>query len=242
MIYINPRKGLDRESKKELAIQIDNSRVLGWKPKDIILVTNFEYEYNGVRSVVIEENLWCDYWAQVSKINALIYMFENGMIGDSLYWFHDLDAFQAHPILENELGLEGIDVGFTDYGYRRKWNTGSFFFKKSAEDILKLMRDRAYELQVDEERALENMTENNDVNVNNRIKRLNSTYNFPGSKGGRVNMNRLYRNVIKPVKVLHFHPERKEGRYFDMLKGNNSVNVCFIPERTLRVFEYHGIK
>ena len=34
--------------------QIDNSLAFGWKPEDIIIATNFEFEYNGVKTVIFE--------------------------------------------------------------------------------------------------------------------------------------------------------------------------------------------
>ena len=46
LIYIGPTDKFDDEHEVLTKIQIDNSLDLGWKKEDILLVTNFPYEYN----------------------------------------------------------------------------------------------------------------------------------------------------------------------------------------------------
>jgi hypothetical protein len=241
LIFINQERVLTGENEYMAKIQIDNSLDLGWQREDILFATNFPYEYNGVSALVLSDDTWCDYWPQMSKMNALVALFERKVIGQDLYWFHDLDAFQAYGITEEELGLGDTEMGFTDYGYNAKWNTGSFFFKQSAEDALRLIRDRAYELHTDEERALVDLATGNVAGINERYKRLNHTYNWPGSKNGERYFARMYGNVAKPVKVLHFHPLRRQGRYFSLLGGDNELGIPLIPERLREVFRRHGI-
>jgi hypothetical protein len=48
LIYISPEHKFLPEYDKLVRIQIDNSLELGWKKEDIMLVTNFIFEYNGV--------------------------------------------------------------------------------------------------------------------------------------------------------------------------------------------------
>ena len=84
LIYINPAKDFvdskDRTNIKELAkIQIDNSLDLGWAVEDIVFVTNFPYEYGGVKALVIDDDsLFCDIsgtaYGKASKINVILYL------------------------------------------------------------------------------------------------------------------------------------------------------------------------
>ena len=154
LIYVNPSKSfLDyhwRDENKLLAkIQIDNSLALGWKKEDIILVTNFNYEYRGVKSMVVNDDLFCKVSYTATKIKVILHLFDKDIIGDDLYWFHDFDAFQLEKITEEELCLENAVFALTDYGkttineFRdRRWSTGSIFFKKDAERIFRMMMQK----------------------------------------------------------------------------------------------------
>ena len=44
---------------KLIKVQIDNSLECGWDPKDIIIATNFDFKYKGVKTYVLDEI--CDY-------------------------------------------------------------------------------------------------------------------------------------------------------------------------------------
>ena len=76
---------------------------------------------------------------QASKINAIIKLFENGIIKKGeLYWFHDLDAFQLQPITEDEIGISDNEIALTDFGGGKyfggedRWSGGVIFFKSGA--------------------------------------------------------------------------------------------------------------
>ena len=201
LIYIHPRKDFDEEHKALVRIQIDNS-LRFWDREDIIIVTNFAYEYNGIRPLVLDDSLYCDHWSQSSKINCICHLFSMGVM-EGLCWFHDFDAYQLSPITKGEFDLGDMEAGFTDYGWSEKWNTGSFFFGSKTNDIFKLMREKLYEHRYDEEKALMSLAENNVDNINARIKRLNITYN--------IGMNKVGQNLQiadKPLKVIHFHPKK----------------------------------
>jgi len=203
LIYVNPRKGFDEEHSILAKIQIDNSFRLGWKKEDILMATNFPFEYNGFKSIEIPDSCFCDHWPRSSKITGIIHLLQSSII-DELCWFHDFDAFQLCPIVGSELGLDGLDMGFTDYGWKSRWNTGSFFFRPNALEIFIAMSDALYMFKSDEEDALALLIKHDANNINGRYKKLNITYN--------IGMNKLNRNVevaTKPLKVLHFHPGKR---------------------------------
>lgn len=244
LIYINPSKEFNDEHKLLAKIQIDNSIDLGWKKEDIIFVTNFEYEYKGIKSLVVSNENYCSHCSQASKINTIIDLFEQNIIKEGeLYWFHDFDAFQMEVITEYELKLDLADFGLTDYGRMSRWSTGSIFFKKSAKDIFCWIKESVYNNKTDEERALVILTDSNTNKINERIKKINLTYNFTALHTGRC-----YKTVEKPIKVIHFHPFRVSqfGRYFDVLgffmHGKNNLNEPIITDRLMEIFKYHGIK
>jgi hypothetical protein len=237
-----------------IKIQIDNSLDLGWKREDILLVTNFPYEYNGVKAIIIGDNNLCKFTRQASKINAILTLFESGLIKDELYFFHDLDVFQMEPI---ELEIPKDSIATTDYGGSDLWNTGVIFFRQNTWDIFKKIREVVYKYKTDEERALMALT-GHDVgmtsahsvgklipadkeNFNERVIKLNPTYNFIPRY-----LEESYKLAEKPIKCVHFHLIKKkkwekESQYDIVVKGQNSLGIPLVNERLKLILNKHGL-
>lgn len=235
LIYLNPAKEFDEESAKLIKIQVDNSLELGWVKENIILFTNFPYKYKGVEAKVIE-NGYCEFKKELTKITTLTYLYDVGLIEDkTLYWCHDLDAYQLEPISESELGLTKLDAGFCDYCRVPKWQLGSFFFKMGAEDIFREIAKRIRPGFIDEDAMVE-MTNKNIVNINHRIKRLNGTYDF-----GMRRIDYCYEKAIKPLKVLHFHPHNPLLNTLAIaMHGKNRIGKPLMTERLIKVFNRYN--
>jgi len=225
LIYINPlEKKFSKEHDDLTKIQIDNSLKLGWKSKDIVLVTNFDYEYRGVKSIIVGDYTVFDQ-DRSTKIPAINELFERGLIENDLYWFHDHDAFQLVPF---QIELEK-DAGFTTHGYSGLWNAGSFFFKKNAMDIFvniwKLMNERG----TNEQNALTYMWQNDINGINDRYTLMNQTYNL-----GIYHIDRLLKIAEKPLKVAHFHAHKP--RHLDLFRSRG-----LLPESLLTIFKQYEI-
>lgn len=201
--FIDPLKKFNKEHEELTKIQIDNSLELGWKPEDILLVTNFPYEYRGVKAYLVGDD--CFYgknnFIRSTKIPVINRLYENGDVKE-LIWFHDNDAFQMEPFDEERIRLEmdGMCMGITSHGWTRKWNAGSFFFDEKARDIFIKTRECMDERNLDEQDALQHLIDNNLVG---NIKNLNLTYNF-----GIYYHIYTYKRVAKPLMVAHFHPHK----------------------------------
>jgi hypothetical protein len=198
MVFVSPEKKFNDENKVYVEIQIENS-LNYWKKEDIMLVTNFPYEYMGVKALVVPDTLFSSVSRCAIKINVICYLLENGLINE-LTWFHDTEAWQLAPLdlkLDKELGL-------TDYGWSSKWNGGSMFFEPTTLDIFRLWKKAIEERKEDDERALMYLTKNNICEINSRIQRLNITYNL-GKR--RVDENLMW--AEEPIRVAHFHPYRE---------------------------------
>ena len=249
LIYINPLKHFNAVSRAYMynstlaKIQIDNSIDLGWKKEDILLITNFPYSYNGVKSIIVDSSLYCPFRPLSTKTVTVSYLLEKDMVEKGqLYWVHDFDAYQLNPINENDLDLNSADVGFTDYGWSPKWCMGSYFFKSSAKDIFRLIKGIIYKNKAEDERALVSLLRNGHENILERIKKLNITYNF-----GMRNVVHNYKIAEKPLKVLHFHPYYKDNRMPEstldcFMYGKNELNMPLMNERLIKIFKSHGIE
>jgi len=250
--FNNPRPDVANDAGALVKVQFENSRALGWKKEDILLFTNFEFQYGDLKAHVLKDVEFFDRKPQASKINAIIKLFENGLIQDKqLYWFHDIDAFQLQPIIEAEIDISDKEIALTDYGVRfrgggggewsSRWNTASIFFRSDSKDIFDRIKEVMYKKRIDEEEALGFLTIE-DPHIRKRVKKINNTYNFTG-----YNIRSCYKQSVKPLKVAHFHPMgglRREGienllRFF---KGENSINTPLITERLIKILKYHRIR
>jgi len=240
LIFIHPNKKFNEETAKLVKIQIDNSLDLGWKAEDILLVTNFDYEYNGIKSIVIDgESIYYPPMPRSTNTLAVPYLIDNGITKeDVLYWVHDFDAYQMNPITKTELELNEVDVGLTTYGWSRKWCLGSFFYRPSAKDIFEWIKNTVHEYSIEDERALVHLTRSNFNNINDRYKILNITYNF-----GMRKVEHNYTIAEKPIKVVHFHPYYSKFPTLDsFMYGKNALDMPLMNERLIRIFKEHNIK
>lgn len=236
--FDNPRPDLENDAHILIKVQIDNSLKLGWKKEDILLFTNFEYEYGGIRASVLKNVEFFERKPQASKINAIVKLFKDGVIKEGeLYWFHDLDAFQLRPIEESEIDQGTADMWLTDYGRNPRWSTGTIFFRKSSEDIFDRIKEVMYRDNIDEERALGELT-GSDESIQKRVQKINKSYNF-----NAPNIRSCYKMAIKPLRIVHFHPFVKIGELssFDFFKGKNKLNIPLITEGLIKIFNNHEI-
>lgn len=246
LIYTGPNKKFSEEDAILARIQIDNCLDLGWKRSDILLVTDFEYEYNGVKALVIKDEVYYDFDLNANKLPVTLYLINQGLIKpDELYWCHDFDAFELNKIDEAELDLKNFDLGLVPYFYKPEWQFGSFFFKSSAKDILQLMdtttRSKPH-LSRNNEKTLTKLIRH-DMISSKRYKKLNVTYSIM-----KRYLETVYSEAIKPVKVLHFRPsDPKDERMTDsalkmFMYGKNPLRLPLMNDRLIKVFDKHGIK
>lgn len=225
LIYINPEKKISQEHDDLTKIQIDNSLALGWKAEDIILVTNFPYAYKGVKAIIVDDYEVFDQ-NRSTKIPAIIQLFRDRLIeDDTVYWFHDHDAFQLESF---DIDLQK-DVGFTTHGaYSPVWNAGSFFFKKSAQDIFIKIWELMNQRNTNEQDALTYMWQENINNINERYELISSAYNI-----GIYKIEENLKRAGMSPKVAHFHPHKQ--RHLDLFRD-------ILPERLIKIFNKYGIR
>jgi hypothetical protein len=258
MIYVNPTKSFTNpnakfwkyETKDLVKVQIENSFRLGWDVGDILLVTNFPYEYRGVKAFEVGDDCYCEISPTASKINTIIRLFEMGVIKDELYWFHDFDAFQLQRFTGKELEI-GKDIAMAEYGkttisssHDRRLSTGSIFFNNKSRDIFEEIKNRVYGYKCNEEVAFLLVLRRDRIRVKERFQRLNVTYNFAMQKR---DLGSNFETAEKPLKVLHFHPT--DERAVDSghtgvevcIYGMNRLNMVLVPPQLSLIFKQHGV-
>jgi hypothetical protein len=260
MLFVHPSKDFLEEQRTSIKIEIDNSLSLGWKVEDIILATNFPYEYNGVRSLLVSNDNYCgDISPCASIINVIVELFERKLIEKGeLYWYHDTDAYQLYDITESEIDLGEADIGLVEMGNRQKISASSIFFKSSAEDFFERAKEIMYKYRINEELALNTLSSNNLLwatgsqsdaktkfvplnlpgaeNAHKRVKKLNVTYDLEWDSLGQH-----YQLAVKPIKVAHFHFS-SDISLDSFMYGKNSLKMILAPKRLIKIFEKHGVK
>ncbi len=220
LIYIGPEPKFSPEHEALTKIQIDNSLELGWKPEDILLVTDFDWEYRGVKSYVLKGDYSALDGNRSSKILVINQLFKDGMIKDGeTYWFHDHDAFQLEPM---DLGVNV--AAFTDHGWKETWNAGSFFFDSWARILFQQIFDSMVERNTNEQDAWTYLWDTGAVEK----KLLNITYNL-----GIYHLKSNIDKADKPLMVAHFHPHKP--RHLNLFRN-------LIPERLVKIFNNYGIR
>ncbi len=245
LIYTGPNKKFNKENEILIKIQIDNSLDLGWKKENLIIATDFPYEYKGVKSILLPEGLYYDFDLRAGKIPPIIYLLGKKILNENeLYWCHDLDAFELNRINESELGLTNLELGLTHYIYKPEWQCGSFFFRSSAKDIFKLI-DKTTRLRPhlsrNNEKTLTKLINDNAIN-SVRYKKMNVTYNIMKKYLGTI-----YSKAEKPLKVIHFSPWDKDVTMPDttlnmFMYGKNSLKIPLMNKRIIKIFNKYGIK
>ena len=166
MVYMSPQKKFLDKTEYLVKAQIDKSLLLGWKKEDIVLVTNFPYEYQGIKAMVVDNQ-------ERAPIAGVIFQFiSQGVVKEAeLWWYHDLDVFQTHPMDSPMIDLEDTTAGFTEDGAGRL-DTSSFFFRTDSDKLFEWMKNRAHRLRSDEATALASLAAENYRNINILYKKL----------------------------------------------------------------------
>ncbi len=214
--------------------QIDNSLELNWKPEDIILATNFDFEYKGVKSYILEKT--CNYSQFFNKEYAIYELLDKGIIKDTNLFYHDLDAFQ---LTEFEFPKFNGDWGTCVYPKSdgHSCQCGVMYIKPSALDIFKQMVDIM---------EVNGFTSSNDEVVirgfvkqspefGHRVSVLDTSWNV-----GMSDFKERYNGAIQPLKVVHFHPDDR-NQYDTMVEGKNELNVKIVNDRLLSIIKRHDL-
>jgi len=203
--------------------QIENSLQFGWIPEDIILLTNFEFSYMGIKAIPIKLNNFCFTGSKVFGVKWLMDYTEY----EGPFWAHDLDAWQNAPVTLPKFK----DAGFAPYS-RHKINGGVQFWRRSGHDLLnEVVAALIKNSSAREEPTLDKYCLNNEK----RVAILNSKWNV-GCSGF---IPRYERADEHPVKVCHFHPDNRIAWQTHALDRNATGIVSVTPELEALVRKYY---
>lgn len=202
------------ELENYLKAQIDNSLRYGWCVDDIIIGTNFDFEYKGIKNHHLH-NI-CDWSGFNNFWYGALELVKRGVI-DSNFWLHDHDSWQINTL---EFPKFNGDVAGVEYGGTNEWNCGSIYFNDNSENTLQYIVDT--------------LEENKNVNVSsdeviiaslrrhspikNLFVSINSRWNI-----GLTHYHHRLKNAIPPYQVFSFKPHLPQFR-----ETLSSKNLLFL--------------
>ena len=203
----------DEELFNSFKAQIDNSLARGWKKEDIILGTNFDFEYNGIKNKqltdICKENPFCN------KFYGMLELMNQGILNDD-FWFHDQDSWQVSKIEFPEFKGQ---IGGCTYVYTPEWNTCSMFLKKSSEYIIdyivQFMEMNENQNFYSDENFIAILRQNSEII--DELTTINNKYNV-----GLTHMEKRYQAAEKPVCSLGFQPH-VQSSWDVFIEGKNKL-------------------
>lgn len=180
--------------------QIDNSLRLGWAPEDIILGTNFEFEYNGVKSHLLTNV--CEWSGFNNFWYGALELVQKGIVTGK-FWLHDHDSWQVAPMEFPEFNGE---VAGIEYVGTQEWNCGSIYFNNNGPilnnivDTLEL--NKAAKVSSDE--VIISYLRRHPF-TKDRMTSINQRWNV-----GLTHSDLRLAKAIKPIIVLSFKPDQKD--------------------------------
>lgn len=202
--------------------QIHNALEVGWNIDDIILLTNFNFEFMGVKAQIIPLNDFC---LSGSKMWGLLWLFNNTRVDETIY-AGDLDCWQNCWFNEPDFST---DVAACQYS-NPKWNGGNIFWKPESRDIVNKVVEILTENKAPNEEPTLNQVFRSEE-YKDRITCLNSTYNV-----GCSGFFERFTRSDKPIKICHFHPPNFIAWEIHALDrdGLGAMSVTIRLERLLR--------
>jgi hypothetical protein len=226
VVNLNKKSKINKEYLlTNIKAQIENCLEVDWKPEDICIVSNFDFEYKGVKAMKASLNKHC---LTGSKMFGLQWLMEQDV--SDVYWAHDLDCWQQVPFECPDFK----DVGIAEYSTPR-YNGGSVFWRNTAKDIVATVVDAIVKEKSEKEEPILNRILKSDK-YKKRVVVLNSTYNL-----GCSGFVKRYTRAIKPIHVSHFHPTNRIAWETHALDRNSlgCKSISDRLEKLIRTFYPH---
>lgn len=199
----------EKQIELNLKAQIENSYDLGWNKHDLIILSNFDFKYMGVKTVNIKLNDFC---LTGSKMFGIKWLFDNYKTKE-IVWAHDLDVWQNNFFSQDDLkygenfyseknpniiNFDEYDVGASFYS-RPKYNGGSIYWKISALDIIEKIIKRILDKKEKHEEPTINKIFKSEE-YKNRVATLSYSMNL-----GCSGFVPRFQRAEKPIKVVHMN-------------------------------------
>lgn len=201
--YHGAKRYIDDELRNFFQCQIDISLELGWKPEDIILGTNFEFEYRGVIAYQLKDI--CEWSGFNNFWFGAVELLERGII-DSDFWLHDHDSWPNRYFEFPD--FEG-DVAGCEYIGTTEWNCGSIYCKKDSLPTLQFIKEFLTinkDVNLSSDEVFIAYLRKNPNDIQHKLVSINTRYNV-GVTHGPLRIAA----ATTPINVLSWNPGVEKG-------------------------------
>ena len=205
--------------------QIDWSIHLGWKKEDIIIGTNFDFEYNGVKNHHLTDV--CTYSGYNNFWYGALELMKSGVL-DEDYWLHDQDSWPARKF--SFPNFDGV-IGGCEYQENPYWNCSTVYFKKTSQFLLEyivyFMKEYPNVPISSDEEWINFFRFSPQSEARDYFSSINTRYNC-----GFTYFDLRYKNAIKPINVYGFKPD---------LERDYSVFKDYLSDDMVDIFKKHRL-
>lgn len=204
---------------------IDWSLHLGWKKEDIIIGTNFDFEYNGVKNHQLKDICW--YSGYNNFWYGALELMRNGVITED-FWLHDHDSW---PNRYFEFPKFDGEIGGCEYQGTPQWNCATIYLKKTSIDILEyivsILRENPDIPVSSDEEWIAFCRFNPQSQIREYFSSLDTRYNC-----GITYFEKRYENATKPINVFSFRPDAETYK----------VVEPYVDSELKNIFKIHGLE
>ncbi len=198
--YHTSEKYTDEHLINYLKSQIDNSLRLGWDEVDIIIGTNFDFEYRGIKNYQLEDV--CLYSGFNNFWYGALELMNKGILVED-FWLHDQDTWALRKFdFPNFSG----EIAGCEYVKTNQWNCGSIYFKKTSKFILEyivdIMKNNPSQKVSSDEEWIAFLRYSPQSEIKDYFTSINNQYNV-----GCTSFDYRYNAANKPINVLAFKPD-----------------------------------
>lgn len=208
-----------------LKAQIENAIQVGWETEDIVVISNFDFEFMDVKAKKAKLNNHC---FTGSKMFAVKEYYEITPY-HGLVWAHDLDVWQN--VWFDPPNIK--DIGITTYSSFRL-NGGSVFWNGAAKDIIDLIVSEINKGSNKEEPIINKIL--NMPEYKNRVTVVNNTYNV-----GCSGYYPRYLWAEKPVRVVHLNPMNRIAWETHRLNRDGMGAISVSPRLEYILRKYYSL-
>jgi hypothetical protein len=217
-----------------LRLQVELSLEHGWAPDDLLLLTNFPFAHRGVAAREVHPPARPKTARITSFYKTWCILRVLDEIGDDeSVWYHDADAFQMQPFAESP---STRPLAFTLYATRQRLlvQGGSLFFDRRARPVFEWVWQALTERGCRKDEFA--LTDAGSVaELQGSFELLDGSWNL-----GTTDFELRYQLAEKPIRVVHFHPERDRHRRV-FVEARNGLGVDPLTPAFRRLLAAEGL-
>ena len=238
--YINPNSDEfhNKNEERTLKLQIQYLYSIGYSADDIKILCNFEWEYLGVKSIIMN-NSFLPKGIKRTAVKALVIkeVLNRDMVKDNeIWWLHDLDLFlvndlESTPIIQS---MFKKSIGMSLCRRNKAYSTASIFFTKDFKCYANEWVEIILKSKKCEEDCINRLIKR-DYYFHKSLATLNMTYNFRIKGNNKV--SNFEKRTYSKICALHHGKASILKQYNRYALGNNPIKKKIFSPKLAKIYK-----